>query len=415
MELKKDLFVIPINKDSNIVYAPLRGVLFSANDNAVKVVKKYIDGVIMSDEESQSAVGKHLCKIERLQPKILHKKNILPTSHFTIILSQLCNLNCLYCYAKKSRSKETIAKEQLTKGLDYFLSQPIQDKSIIFTGGGEPTMAWDLLVYATEYALSSNNDTNLRFTIITNGTLLTDDKIDYIKKNNINIVLSFEVFSDMQNLQRGFADSELETFPIINKGIEKLTANNIPFKIRSTITRNNIHLMVDMVKYVAIHYKKLTKIHFELESNSESEDLEIYTDFVDAFFEARVVGKAYDVEVYNYTFSSTNSLKYRFCDGDFCLTPIGDISACHRVSSSREKLYDKFHYGSLECLDNLEVERIERMLDNKFEECEICFAKWHCAGGCIVERLAFCPEQMVAKCNSVREITKRVLKEKLLI
>lgn len=60
--------------------------------------------------------------------------------------------------------------------------------------GGEPLMAFDVVKEVVEYARSKEKEynKNFRFTITTNGLLLTDDKIDFINKEMHNVVLSID-------------------------------------------------------------------------------------------------------------------------------------------------------------------------------------------------------------------------------
>jgi hypothetical protein len=43
MELAKDIFIIRLQGDNNIIYSPLRSAAFFANRNAAEVVQKYIE------------------------------------------------------------------------------------------------------------------------------------------------------------------------------------------------------------------------------------------------------------------------------------------------------------------------------------------------------------------------------------
>ncbi|MDR0484732.1 MAG: radical SAM protein [Alphaproteobacteria bacterium] len=415
MELNKDLFVIPYSNNRNIIYAPLRGVLFDTNNTGAEVVKKYIENADLSNAEIESSMGKHLLVLEKMPTlKPNYSETTKNKSHLVIILSQICNLSCDYCFAKEAHSNEKITQEKLKQTLDYFLSQPNKNKSINFIGGGEPTMTWDLLVYAVEYVLSKTNDSNFPFSITTNGTLLTNSKLDFIKKHKIKIGLSFEVLPEIQNLQRGFSKPEVKSFPLIDEAIKKLTVMEIPYSIRSTITRNNVYLMTDMVEFIVNNYPNVNRVHFEQVSDPQSDSTTFYNDFIDAFFKARELGKQKGIKVYNSVSNAVSSLKQHFCGGELCLTPTGDISSCHRVSSIRDNHFNSFVYSNTKHLADINYAKIEQQVkNNKPIECKDCFAKWHCAGGCDAERFISTPKQIQAHCNFVKEITKRVLIEKL--
>ena len=60
--------------------------------------------------------------------------------------------------------------------------------------GGEPLMNFETVKKIVEYARSQEPIYNkkFRFTITTNGMLLTDDKIDFINREMSNVVLSID-------------------------------------------------------------------------------------------------------------------------------------------------------------------------------------------------------------------------------
>lgn len=60
--------------------------------------------------------------------------------------------------------------------------------------GGEPLMAMDTVKRTVEYARSLEKEHNkcFRFTITTNGILLSDENIDYINREMSNVVLSLD-------------------------------------------------------------------------------------------------------------------------------------------------------------------------------------------------------------------------------
>lgn len=57
----------------------------------------------------------------------------------------------------------------------------------------------------------------LRIGFPTNATLLNAEKIDFLVKNNVEIGVSFELLPDIQNEQRPFVNSDLDTYLIVEK------------------------------------------------------------------------------------------------------------------------------------------------------------------------------------------------------
>ncbi len=94
MELKDDLFLIPV-EDGNLVYYPLHRGLFWASEDASNVVRRYLaDGCVDCNDDNLSENINKLSKAKVFFPS----SNDTPaTNRLVIILSQSCNLACTYC------------------------------------------------------------------------------------------------------------------------------------------------------------------------------------------------------------------------------------------------------------------------------------------------------------------------------
>jgi len=91
--------------------------------------------------------------------------------------------------------------------------------------GGEPLIAWDTveqtLAYATERAMAKNK--KVRFSLTTNGLLLTPDKLDVLDRYNVNLTLSLDgprVVHDKFRVDRagnGTFDKVIEAFKEVER------------------------------------------------------------------------------------------------------------------------------------------------------------------------------------------------------
>lgn len=416
IELKHELYAIPLEDGINIIYAPLHGAAFYARDRAVDICKSYMQGEDIAVDENNALLIQHLKVLERKHIKIPRQRPI-NTSNLVIILSQMCNLACSYCYAQEARSKEILSKDNLKAAIDYIFSSESKKKHFSFIGGGEPTLTWDLLSWAIAYIRSKNtNKLEVGIGITTNGTLLNDERIDFLFKNDVHVGLSFEILPDVQSLQRRFADKKRRSFGVIDAAIQKLVTKGVRINFRSTITKANVKRMSEMVKFVIEHYPILKKLHFEQVTSTDN-DKAFYDDFIQNFIEARKLGAANGIDVYCSGSNGLHTIKKRFCGGEFCITPTGDIVACHRISSQEEKAFDLFSYGKVDNgtvnINKDKKECIEQFYNTKRDVCPTCFAKWHCAGSCSMEKTIYTEEMQNLKCYFIKELIKQLLKEEL--
>ena len=416
MELRDDLFIIPV-AEGNIIYSPLRRGVFWASDNASQVAIKFLnDGKL--DPSSDDKVQKYLCALSEAKVRIPVRNEIPSKNRLVIILSQICNLACTYCYAHEARSKEILSKDKLKVAYDATLADENKSKHFSFIGGGEPFVTWDIIEWSINYINSHKaNEDKVSFSITTNTTLFNEHSIKFCKEHNIHIGVSFEIVKEIQDNQRPFYKSDASTFDVIHKNLGLLIENGISFGIRSTITKLNVALMPEMVNFVADNYPNQKRLHFEQVTDPSQNNTEFYNEFVEYFFKAREIGKKRGVEVYNSISNSVFRIRERFCHVETCITPTGSIVACHRISSEKDKDYTTFNYGQIDA-DSLlfDMSKYQRYLDfahEKMPECNGCYAYWHCAGICPMERTALSREQLLTKCEFTKEIVKRILMEKI--
>lgn len=412
--LEDDLYIIPI-EDGNIIYSPLRRGVFWADESAAGVVNDFI-----REKEyipADTTVGRYLEQLRNIDVKPLLSRGINDGSDMIVILSQICNLSCTYCYAQEARSKEILDINKLLIAIKQVLESSKQRVvSLTFIGGGEPLIVWGMIKKAIDYSQEIKGEKEVIYSITTNLTLLNDEIICYAQKYDIRFGVSFEILKDIQDKQRPFHASKRSTFDIIHENIKKLMENKIKFNIRSTITNLNIERMPEMARFVGENYPALRKVHFEQVTDPAINDDFFYNRFIHYFLEARSVGRKYDLNVYNSISNSILNIKERFCRGEFCITPTGSIVACHRLSSSRDKYYDLFNVGDIFADTGIKIneERVNKYLhfsNLKRKKCKSCYAYWHCAGICPMERCYLSAKQIDSKCDFTRTLVKKILEE----
>lgn len=164
-----------------------------------------------------------------------------------LALTGQCNLNCSYCYASNQIQQSmpwSIAEQALQYITEYSGTPTIQ-----FTGG-EPLLAWDLLVKCVEWLEYHKFKAKLQ--IQTNATLLDEQKIDFIKKYQIGIGVSLDGFADSNAINRPYKDFSDSTTDTI-KGIQLLSSAGIEIGITTvvnTITVERLDKVIDLAFYL---------------------------------------------------------------------------------------------------------------------------------------------------------------------
>ena len=96
-------------------------------------------------------------------------------------LSDRCNLSCSMCYAKEGGGAGPDLERTKTS-LRWFVEQARPRENVkrrtFNVYGGEPLVEWDDLQATVEWAAETWPEYELGFTIVTNLTLLTEDRLD---------------------------------------------------------------------------------------------------------------------------------------------------------------------------------------------------------------------------------------------
>lgn len=169
-----------------------------------------------------------------------------------IILTDVCNLRCSYCAVKNIADKNhvidtySLSKEKYTKFVkeyvSYAISHNISDPEFIFYGG-EPLLNWSALIEIVELINTTANSTiTPKCTVVTNGTLLTEDKIIFCKEHKINIGLSVDGPRSITDMTRK-AENGMGAYPMIMSQWEKAKKVSFQFSMQSFPTKILLVLM----------------------------------------------------------------------------------------------------------------------------------------------------------------------------
>ena len=167
-------------------------------------------------------------------------------STLTLNVTRKCNLKCDYCFEDSEwRKGGNMAFSIAKKAIDTFFTAPSNtpDWMVIFTGG-EPLLNFNLLKEVVEYI--DIKKLKVEYKIKTNATLLDDEKMDFLIKNNIKIQVSLDGNEKAHDTHRKFANGK-GTFNIVDKAIRKLIDSGYGSKvtISGTLTHQTTQYVDD--------------------------------------------------------------------------------------------------------------------------------------------------------------------------
>lgn len=116
---------------------------------------------------------------------------------FIIAITEQCNLRCTYCCysgeyeGNHSHSSRTLCEGDIQAIYD-FIAKTAKTKPIrISFYGGEPLVNYPLVQYAIQLGQQRWED-DVTFSVSTNGTLLTEERIDWLVNNGVELAISID-------------------------------------------------------------------------------------------------------------------------------------------------------------------------------------------------------------------------------
>ena len=322
-----------------------------------------------------------------------------PVKAMCLNVAHDCNLRCEYCFAAKGDfgcGRKLMPLEVGKKAIDFLIERSAGRRNLEMDFfGGEPLMNWDvvkeLVLYAREQEKIHNK--NFRFTITTNGLLLTDDKIDFINQEMSNCVLSLDGRKEINDRLRVRVDGTGCYDQIVPK-YQKLVAQrgDKDYYARGTFTRYNLDFTEDVLHMADLGFDQVSvepvvsdeKLDYSIKEEDLPRVFEEYERLANALLKRRKEGKGCNFFHFmidlNQGPCAIKRLRGCGCGNEYvAVTPEGDIYPCHQFVGD-----EQWKMGSvLDGTFNMPMkERFAKANVYSKSDCKNCWAKFYCSGGC---------------------------------
>ena len=398
--MKKTLSLSPytqeISKDDKFIFINPNKPCWIVTNQLGKIILSLFDGKLSRNEiisiateslgsERKDSIAFFCDKIissgllENIPPTPKKHKYNLTSVHLS--LSERCNLNCLYCYARerKERDVNILTYDDYVKLIDDILS--INNEITFTLTGGEPLLNNQCFEIA-EYIKSKNQKTYL----LTNGTLVNKDNIVKIKKLFDLVTISIDGPDESIHAKtRG-----LGNYNKVLKAIELLEENNIEFTLSMTVTKLNIEFVDEMAKKYGnkLNFAPYFPISGEISTLSISGN-EYYN----------ALKKAFGVNPLGYCESSLDQAITSPChkcaigDGEFSVSATGDVYPCQLLHTD-EFLAGNIHESSIVDIYNMSesLKRCSQLDVDTMIGCKDCCIKYICGGACTARAYYGCKD-----------------------
>lgn len=336
----------------------------------------------------------------------------------TVLPNNICNFTCSYCYAAAGRNGSQLKEGQLRTAIDYFIeSKPDsfgRGLTVSYMGGGEPMLSWPLvkegIVYAEEQA--AKRGVRLRHRIITNGSVVDDDSVSFMREHGVEVSVSFELLRDVQELQR-------RNYDLVERNIRKLLEGGIYVQINVTITLANVGRMEETLERLLTDYSEVRNAMFEPVTGQQmfatpQEMGLFYRHYTEGFMRCIRRADEEGVSLTSFALLRTVFPLERACPGELCLTADGLFTGCYCVSSPRDILFGQTSYGRVDAAGRIEF-NMNRYRELKSHdvyeraECRACKVKWNCGGGCFYQYASYDEAYRRVVCNYTQSFVEQMI------
>jgi sulfatase maturation enzyme AslB (radical SAM superfamily) len=157
-----------------------------------------------------------------------------------------CNCKCPYCVAKKTENA-SMSPENFEKMLwttEKIFEKGDYENAIFTLSGGEPFLVWkNYSDIVSKYRLKYKE--RMGFCLLSNLTILTDDMLEWLLKNNIGVQVSLDDLEKSKPLKTGKKSVE-----IVLQNIERLKEAKIKFSINTVFDYNSTKSLLPLADYI---------------------------------------------------------------------------------------------------------------------------------------------------------------------
>ena len=317
-----------------------------------------------------------------------------------------CNLRCKYCFADEGEyhGRRALMSFEVGKAaLDFLVANSGDRRNLeVDFFGGEPLMNWEVVKQIVEYgrSIEKEKNKNFRFTITTNGTLLTDEILDYVNKEMGNIVLSIDGRKEVNDFMRPRKGGQGCYDDIVPKFLKVAESRHqLRYFVRGTFTHNNLDFSEDVKHLADLGFKQISvepvvarpEDWYALKDEDIPKLCDEYDKLARFYLERQEEGRGFNFFHFNIDLEGGPCVAKRLSGcGSGCeylgVTPWGDLYPCHQFVGNED-----FIMGNV--YDGITRKDIQEMFkkSNVYSrpECENCFARYYCSGGCAANAYNF--------------------------
>jgi uncharacterized protein len=331
-----------------------------------------------------------------------HAPTDMKVRSLSLAVAQKCNLGCAYCYAQQGsfgNTRKKMETEAAVAAVELLFREIQPGESVHLTFlGGEPLMNRSLIRESTELASKMGRETGVqtKFSITTNGTLLTEEDGDFFERYGFSVTVSLDGIEEVHDRLRPFQNGQGSYRRVIKNLRPLLSAQRqMQVSARVTVTPQNLRLRETLDELLGLGFHSTgfsPMLHApsgkeEMQTDSLMEMLAQMIDCGKEFERRTLRGERYAFSNIAVAIQEIHKGTHRpypcgAGGGYLGVSASGELYACHRFVEDSEARFGDVWQG-------VDVGRQSRWLHERHvhrqSPCSECWARYLCGGGCHYE------------------------------
>lgn len=332
----------------------------------------------------------------------------------TIAPTVRCNFACTYCFEKHPERDLT---DQDSDGLTRFVEQRLEEGTYLAVTwfGGEPLLQFSALkqTYERLHAIAVARSCAFQHSIITNGSLLKGERLDFLERTKIQSVqVTLDGIAAIHDRRR-WSSGKKGTYELIMQNLAG-AARRVPIQLRINVDKRNCGYLLDLLddlearglKGFIFPYLGHVEAYTEEAEECENPDQWLLTreEFARIEFEFKVA-------IWRRGFGAAPSLPSPrtgfLCTADspnsFVVSPRGALFDCwNETALDPERARHRIDANGKLVVNDASPQRDWTRYDPfAHEECRRCIVQPMCKGGCPWEAAKH-PPHLTGNCSPLR-------------
>ena len=331
-----------------------------------------------------------------------------PLSVILKLPGETCNINCSYCYEKRS-PKLGIKKMEIST-IQKFLNLAGGSPLAVELHGGEPLLAGKNTFKEILKLLEGYNGP-IEVTLQTNATLIDREWAEILTGYDVNMAISISLDGDQTANQFRLSYANKETINKVEEGLRVLHESGISTGVACTVTKLSLERGPQILEYFAslptVRHVKFNPC-FDYDVSLENEyragsgipiwsitpmEFEGFLEDVFLYWKKGL----YETVTIDPVMSVIRAVDGR--DNNFCvysekkcahvltLYPNGDLTSCDELNANDSRLANVNELSTLDEVRSLKSnQKLKEGLQEILEDCSECDYYNVCKGGCLATR-----------------------------